>query len=102
MVKFSLTHSKILDSIGDSAKELTHDEHLKLIAAELKLHDIEVQEISKYNVVAHTTKEKFHQLFEIAEHELHHFYGEVASVLYHIADHLEHLASDDDEDNEYC
>ena len=94
MIKFSLSHSKILDKAGDALKEAEHAAHLAIVAAELEAHGVEVEAISKYDIVARTTKEKFHHLFDIAEHALDHFYGEVAGVLHNVANHLEHLSTE--------
>ncbi len=93
MIKFSVSHSSILEAAGEALKTVEHAAHLDKIARLLKHAGAEVLEVTRINVTAELAEEEFHKLFDIAEHEVQHFYGEVLAfneVIAKFVNHLEH------------
>lgn len=103
MIKFSVSHSKIFDSIKEGVHNLEHAVHLDKITSILEHAGAEVVDRTHINVTAVMVEEKFHAFFQVAEHELQYFYGEVKlanEVLHKWIDHLEHHAYEHHQ--EYC
>ena len=94
MIKFSISHSKILDKAGEASLEAEHALHLKKAAALIESTGAKILEVGRTNVTAcFEDDRKFFNVFKIAEHELEHFYGFVKmenQVFARWIDHLEH------------
>ena len=98
MIKFSVSHSSILEKAGELEHEAVTMLHLEKIKRLLNNAGAEVIEVTRTNVMAKMSEDKFFDLFEIAEHELHGFFGFVRSindVICKFINHLEHYCDDD-------
>lgn len=96
MIKFSLSHSSILNSAGEEVREIANEHHLNGISQTLKDLGVEVLDQSRVNVTAQATPDVFHRLFDIAEDAVENFYGTVKIKFAELAafvDHLEHHSS---------
>lgn len=94
MIKFSMSHSKILDDVENAVKKAETALHLKKIAAMIESTGAKVLEVGTHNVTAcFEDHSKFFNVFKLAEHELEHFYGWIKlenQVFARWIDHLEH------------
>lgn len=94
MIKFSLSHSKILNDVENAVKKAETALHLKKVASMIESTGAKVLEVGEYNVTAcHEDHEKFFGIFKLAKEELQNFYGFVKlenAVFARWIDHLEH------------
>jgi hypothetical protein len=112
MIKFSASHSTILDTAGNDALKYEHESKLQKIARLLVNAGAEIVEITRVNVVAKIAEHELHKLFDFAEEAVEDFYGKITAhntVIGHFIDHFEHHETHGPDgilfglhDREYC
>ena len=70
MIKFSVSHSSILQNAGELEHEVAHAMHLNTIKALLESAGAVDVHVTRVNVMARIEDSKFFQLFEVAEKDL--------------------------------
>lgn len=90
-MKFFASHSKILENLGNAAKEVEHKLHLDAIAKKIEAYGGKVLEVTRFNVAAEMAEHRLIQLFDIAIDETSAFIGYVDVKLHALKDHIDHI-----------
>lgn len=90
-MKFNVSHSKIINNLGNAGREAENAIHLKEAARRMQEAGCEVKEVTRFNIVVEAAADVVRKLFHIEEHMAKGFIGAIKNRAEQLEDFIDHI-----------